>query len=280
VPKEIIPQLAFDRLFRTTSSAPVVSGFNPNQPAVIKSLQRDDTSVLDLVSEDARSVKRHISSNDRVKLDEYLESVRAVEKRIENTLKPQKRWINEGRFDLPRPGPGIPLEHIEHLRLMLDIMVLAFWTDSTRIATFMIGEAQSDRRFGFLDGVGGTSWHGLSHHRNEANTLAQYEKIATWHVAQFAYLVDKLRSLKEGQTSVLDNSMILFGATIRDGNKHDIKNLPLLVAGRGGGTIRPGRRLRAEPDTPLCNLHLALLHRMGIMQKSFGDSTGPLQGLA
>lgn len=279
VPKEIIPQLAFDRLFRTASTGPVVSGFNPNQPAVVKSLQRDDTSVLDLVMEDAKSLKHRISADDSVKLDEYLESVRSVEKRIENTLKPQKRWINEGRFDLPRPGPGIPEEHEEHVRLMMDIMILAFWTDSTRIATFMFGDAQSGRNFNFLEGVNG-SWHGLSHHRNEPKTLAQYEKIATWHVGEFAYLVDRLRSLDEGGTSLLENSQILFGSSLKDGNRHDHHDLPLILAGRAGGTLRPGRRLTCEPNTPLCNLHLAMLHRMGVMLPKFGDSTGVLQGLA
>lgn len=277
VPKEIIPQLAFDRLFRTASAAPVVSGFNPNQPAVIQSLQRDETSVLDLVREEAQSIKRRISANDNLKLQEYMESVRSIEKRIEATLKPQKRWINEGRFDLPRPGPGIPSDHREHVRLMLDILVLAFWTDSTRIATFMFGDAQSGRNFDFL-GIKG-SWHSLSHHLNEAKTKANYEAIATWHIGEFAYLVEKMRSLDEGGTSLLDNSMILFGSSLKDGNRHDHKNLPLVLAGRAQGTLRPGRRVIAPPETPLCNLHLAMLHRNGIMLPSFGDSTGVLQGL-
>ena len=275
VPKEIIPQLAFDRLFRASSVGPVLSGFNPHQPDVVRSLQRDDISLLDLVREDAKSLKHKISANDTRKLDEYLESVRAVEKRLESALKPQKRWINEGRFDLPRPGPGIPKDHAEHVRLMLEILALAFWTDSTRVATFMIGDAQSGRRFDFLDGVKG-SWHELSHHRNEPQILAQYETIATWQITQFAYLLEKLKGLQEGESTVLDNSQILFGCTIRDGNKHDIRDLPLVLAGRGGGTIRTGRRLRSKPETPLCNLHLALLHRMGIERESFGDSTGPL----
>jgi hypothetical protein len=279
VPKEIIPQLAFDRLFRSASAAPVVSGFNPNQPAVVKSLQRDETSVLDLVLEDAKSVRRQVSGNDAVKLDEYLESVRAVEKRIENTLKPQKRWVNEGRFDLPRPGPGIPETHEEHLGLMLDIMVLAFWTDSTRVATMMMGEAQSPRSFTFLDNVKG-SWHGLSHHRDEPATLAQYERIATWHIEQFAKVLERLKSLKEGETSLLDNCQILYGSTIRHGNSHDHHNLPLILAGRAQGQIRTGRRFTTAKDTPLNNLLLAMARNAGVILPKFGDSTGVLQGLA
>ena len=275
VPKEIVPQLAFDRLFRTASAGPVVSGFNPNQAAVTNALQRDDLSVLDAVREDAWLLKGKVSSADRVKLDEYMESIRAVEKRMENTLKPQKRWINAGRFDLPRPGPGIPPDHREHVRQMLDILALAFWSDSTRISTFMIGDAQSGRRFEFLDGVH-SYWHGLSHHLNDPNTIAQYTKIIEWNIAQFAYLCERLKGLQEGETNVLDNSQIVFGCSIRDGNKHDIKDLPLLLAGGGAGTIRSGRRIRSAPETPMCNLHLALLERMGVKRASFGDSNGVL----
>ena len=275
VPKEIVPQLAFDRLFRTSSAGPVVSGFNPNQAAVTNALQRDDISVLDMVSEDVWLLKGKISSNDKVKLDEYMESIRAVERRLENTLKPQKRWINAGRFDLPRPGPGIPPDHRVHVRLMLDILALAFWSDSTRISTFMIGDAQSGRRFDFLDGVT-NHWHGISHHRNEESMMAQYTKIIEWNISQFAYLLEKLDSLSEGETTVLNNSQILFGCSIRDGNKHDIADLPLLLAGRGAGTIRSGRRLRSATETPMCNLHRALLQNVGIKKDTFGDSNGIL----
>ncbi len=276
VPKEIVPQLAFDRLFRTASAGPVVSGFNPNQKAVTDALQRDDLSVLDAVSEDAWLIKGKISSADRVKLDEYMESVRAIEKRLENTLKPQKRWINAGRFDLPRPGPGIPKDHREHMRQMLDILALAFWTDSTRISTFMIGDAQSGMRFPWLDGVT-NYWHGISHHENDPNTLIQYAKIIDWNIAQFAGFCHRLDALKEGEGSVLDNSQLLFGCSIRDGNKHDIDDLPLLLAGRGAGTIRSGRRIISPKKTPMCNLHRALLQRMGVKKETFGDSTGVLQ---
>jgi hypothetical protein len=162
---------------------------------------------------------------------------------------------------------------------MLDILILAFWTDTTRIGTFMFGDAQSGQDYSFLPGVKG-GFHGLSHHRTEAPQLEQYQKIINWHTEQMAYFLDKVRSLDEGGTSLLDNSMILFGSTLKDGNRHDPENLPLILAGRGKGTLRPGRRLRAETKTPMCNLHLALLNRMGVMEKSFGDSTGPLQGLS
>jgi len=278
VPKEIIPQLAFDRLFRN-NRAPVVSSVNPKDPAVLSALQRDDSSVLDLVLDDAKSLRQNGSSADRVRLDEYFESVRSVEQRLEASLRPQKRWINQGKFPLERPVAGIPQTHEEHLRLMLDIFILAFWSDTTRIGTFMFGDAQSSQDYSFLPGVKG-SFHPLSHHGNDPATRAQYGKIIDWHVEQLAYFLNKVKSLDEGGTSLLDNSMIMFGGSLKDGNQHLVENLPLLLAGRGKGTLRPGRRVRAPEWTPVCNLYLELLNRMGIEEKSFGDSTGRLSGLS
>jgi hypothetical protein len=278
VPKEIIPQLAFDRLFRNKRT-PVVSSVDPNHPSLLASLQRDETSVLDLVMDEAKAIRRRGSAADQVRLDEYFESVRSVEQRIEASMHPQKRWINQGKFPMDRPAAGFPETHQEHVRLMLDLLILSFWTDSARIATFMFGDAQSSQDYSFLPGVRG-SFHSISHHRNEPEKGEQYEKIIHWHTTQMAYFLNKVKSLDEGGASLLDNSMILFGASLKDGNRHDPENLPLLLAGRGKGTLRPGRRLRAAVKTPMCNLHLALLHRMGIMEKSFGDSTGPLEGLS
>jgi hypothetical protein len=277
-PKEIVPQLAFDRLFRNRR-APVSTYEDPTHPSVLASLQRDDVSVLDLVMEDARAVKRQASATDQVRLQEYFESVRSVEQRMEASMRPQKRWINKGKFPLDRPAPGIPDTHAEHMRLMLDVFILAFWSDSTRIGTFMLGDAQSGMDYSFLSGVKG-SFHSLSHHGDVPETRDQYEKIVNWNIEQMAYFLNRLKSLDEGGTSLLDNSMILCGATIKDGNRHTEENLPLLLAGRGKGTLRPGRRLRAPAKTPLCNLYVSMLDRMGIKVDKFGDSTGPLEGLA
>ena len=277
VVKEIVPKLAFDRLFRT-KSAPVISGVNPRHQSVMQSLQRDDKSILDLVLEDTKSVRLKGSQHGRTKIDEYLESVRSVERRIEASLRPQKRWINEGKFDVERPSPGVPETHEEHVRLMLDILILAFWTDTTRIATFMFGDAQSGKNYSFMDGVSG-SFHGISHHRNAVDKRTQYEKIINWHMEQLGYFFDKVRALDENGSSLLDNSMIMFGSSLKDGNRHDPQDLPLILAGRGKGTLKPGRRLRAEPDTPLCNLYVSMLQRMGVEADSFGDSTGALAGL-
>ena len=161
----------------------------------------------------------------------------------------------------------------------MDIFILAFWTDTTRIGTFMFGDAQSNKDYSFLPGVR-DGFHSISHHANDPERKEQYGKIINWHTEQLAYFLNKVKSLDEGGTSLLDNSMILFGATIKDGNRHTVENLPLLLSGRGKGTIRPGRRLRAPEKTPLCNLYVSMLDRIGIKEKSFGDSTGPLEGLS
>ena len=276
VPKEIVPRLAFDRLFRTGPgvgrNAPVVSGFTPRQPAVTDALATDDASVLDLVLDDAKDLRRTVGSEDKAKLDEYLASVRSVETRIENALKPQKRWINAGRFDVPRPGPGIPEDFTEHTRLMLDLLVLAFWTDTTRVATYMFGNAQTGRSFSFLDGVRG-SYHGLSHHKNEPEGIEKYVKINHWHTVQLAYVLERMRGLEEADGTLLDHSQVLFGSTLKDGNAHQEHDLPLILAGGGNGAYRPGRRVRFPTDTPLCNLLLRMLHTAGVTPDRFGDST-------
>jgi hypothetical protein len=281
VQKEIIPRSAFDRLFRTSAAFPKVKGIASDSRHATASLQRDDASVLDLVLDDAKSLQKRVSNDDRVKLDEYLESVRSVERRIQTSATPGERWHNDDSFRLDRPAPGIPQSHQEHVRLMMDIMLLAFWTDTTRICTFMMAQAQSGLKFNFLDGVSDKHYHGLSHHRENKEVRDEYERIATWHIKQFAWLLEKMRTMDEGgHGSLLDNSMILFGSSIKDGNRHTEKNLPLILAGKGGGLIRPGRRVRSKKDTPLCNLLLTMGKGMGLDAETFGDSNGLMTGLS
>ncbi len=279
VMKEVVPQLAFDRIFRAIRT-PVVSGSNPKDPSILTALQRDDTSVLDLVADDAKALRRQGSASDNVRLNEYFDSIRSVETRLSAAMKPQKRWINQGKFPMDRPSAGKPDTHEQHVRLMLDIMLLAFWNDTTRIASFMFGDAQTNQDYSFLPGGITGGFHGFSHHGDVPAKREQYERIVTWHTGQMAYFLGKVKSLDEGGTSLLDNSMILMGSSLKDGNLHREEDLPLILAGRGKGALRPGRRVRAAPLTPMCNLHLALLNRMGIMDKSFGDSTEPLKGLS
>ena len=275
--KEIVPQLAFDRLFRS-NRAPVISGLNPNDPSVLSALQRDDTSVLDIVRDQAQNVRKQSSSGDRVRLDEYFESVRSVEQRLEASLKPQKRWINQGKFPLERPGPGIPAARPDHVKLMLDIMALAMWSDTTRVGTMMIADAQTNDDYSFISGMRG-GMHGVSHHAEEPARKKQYESCVRWQLEQVAYFLNRIKGLNEGGTSLLDNSMVMFGATIKCGNLHLEHDLPIVLAGKGKGTLKPGRRIRFAPETPLCNLYASMLERMGVEEKSFGDSTGKLKGL-
>ncbi len=158
---------------------------------------------------------------------------------------------------------------------MLDLMVLAFQADITRISTFMFGNSVSNINFSFLPGVT-EAHHSISHHQNEEDKLRQYELIARWHVEQMAYMLGKMKAIQEGERSLLDNSMVLFGSDLRDGNSHNPHNLPILVAGRAGGRLRVGQHLEYEKDTPLSNLYLSLLQAMGVKAEQFADSTRAL----
>jgi hypothetical protein len=279
--KELNPKLAFDRLFRSNTASRRAEAAR-------------DQSVIDLVLEDARRLQRKLGQADQQKLNEYLDSVRSVEKRIEFDAKRQRADVLEDPLarqaieDLGRridvySDPARVSErrgnHTEHVKLMLDLMVLGFWTDSTRVSTFMFGNAVSGRNFSFLDGVKG-GHHQTSHHENDKEKLEQYKRINTWHMAQLAYMLDKMKAVKEGEGNLLDNSMVLFGAGMRDGNAHNPHNLPVVLAGRGGGTLSPGRHLVYEKNTPLCNLYVSMLNRLGTPMEKFSDSTGELPGLS
>jgi len=161
---------------------------------------------------------------------------------------------------------------------MLDIMALAFWSDASRVSTFMFGNSVSDRNFSFIDGVKGNH-HSISHHMDKAEALEEYTRITQWHVAQYAYFLDKLRNIKEGDKTLLENSMVVFASDLRDGNRHSPRNLPIVLAGSGGGKIKTGQHLVFEKETPLANLYLTMLQAMNLPHQKFGDSTGTLTGL-
>lgn len=282
VTREINPQLAFDRLFRSNA-------------AKGKGVSRNDASVLDAVMEDAKGLKAKVGQADRRKLDEYFEAVRSVEKRI--AFDASRRAAEyEGdpiaRKEIEKLGGQIKdyyhdpakirergIDHTGQVRLMLDIMVLGFWTDSTRIATFMFGNEVSGRNFSFLPGVSG-SHHEISHHQGEKAKLEEYKRINIWHVQQYAYMLEKMKAIKEGGGTLLDNAMVLFGGGMRDGNAHSPYNLPLVLAGRGGGTLATGRHLAYQEKTPLCDLYQGMLTRVGAPVTRFGDSDGELPGLS
>jgi hypothetical protein len=177
------------------------------------------------------------------------------------------------------PASGIPREHREHVKLMLDLMVLAFWSDSTRVISFMFANDVSNKNFTFVEGVRG-SHHDMSHHTNKPVKIEQYKRINRWHVEQFAYLLGKMKAIREGEGTLLDNSMVLFGSSLSDGNRHDPNNLPILLGGRAGGALRTGCHIASPKNTPLCNLYVSMLERMDLPVRSFGDSSGPLAGLS
>jgi len=171
----------------------------------------------------------------------------------------------------------VPESYEEHARLMLDMMVLAFQTDTTRVATCMLANEGSNRPYRNLEITSGH--HELSHHQNNPTNFRHIREINRFHVRQFAYLLNKLRSIPEGDGTLLDHSMVLYGAGISDGNRHNHDDLPLVLAGRGGGSILPGRHVRYASETPMCNLLLSMLERAGAPAERFGDSTGALRRL-
>jgi hypothetical protein len=269
VAKEINPRFAYERLFGVIRAS-------KGSTANLKQVQ-DNEALLDLVLDDANSLRRKLGRDDQYKLDEYLESVRDVERRLEFFSKPDPRdWKPQGEVEDVAAPKGTPGDHQEHVHLMLDLMALAFRTDSTRVSSFMFANDVSGKNFGKL--VPGTegSHHEFSHHQNKAEKYEPYSKINRWHAEQLAYFLDKLKAVKEGERTLLDNSMILFGSSFSDGNRHDPNNLPIVLAGRAGGKIKSGRHIACEKNTPLCNLYVSMLDYMGTPVESFGDSTAAL----
>jgi hypothetical protein len=263
VAREIHPKAAYERLFGLRRGADTRK-------------QDDDRALLDLVLEDAKNLRGALGRDDQTKFDEYLDSIRAVEKRIEFYSKPDPReWTPPGPGDWAPPA-GAPGDHQAHVRLMMDLIVLAFQTDTTRISTFMFANDVSGKNFtALIPGVKG-SHHEFSHHETKKEKYEPYSKIVRWHVEQLAYMMAKMKGVREGNGTLLDHTMIFFGSSLSDGNKHDPDNLPILLAGRGGGSIDSGRHIASAPKTPLCNLFKAMLERMGTPVEKFGDSTESL----
>ena len=273
--REINPRLAFDRLFRN-----YVPGKKPLPPDPHKQ------SVLDLVKEDAKLLERQLGIEDQNKLGEFLEAVRSVEKRLNNPANLadfESKITPDLRKELQRMDIRIEewaeyaegVDITEKVRLMLDIIVLAFWSDASRVATFMFGNSVSQRNFSFLEGVNGNH-HSISHHKNDPRQMVQYEIISRWHIAQYAYLLERLNGIKEGNGTLLDQSMVLFGSGLRDGNRHSPYDLPIVLGGSGGNRLKTGQNLYYEGDQPLANLYLTMLHAMQIKQEQFADSEGVL----
>lgn len=258
------PRAIFERLF----------GDSDSTDASARRLRvREDRSILDAVAQKATRLQSGLGSQDRHKLAEYLEAIRDVERRIQ-------RAEDQSGEELPlvRRPLGIPPAFEDHYRLICDLQVLAYQCDLTRVITFMVARESSDRVY---PGSGVSDpHHPMSHHGGDAEKMLKVTKISTYHVRMFAYLLERLQATPDGEGSLLDHAMILYGGGISDGNRHTHDNLPILVAGGGAGQIRGGRHLECPKDTPVTNLHLALLDKMGVATERLGDSTGRLEHLA
>lgn len=261
VPPEIYPRAVFDRLFDTSN------------------LLREK-SVLDVVLEQSNDLKRRLGQQDRQKLDEFSTSVRELELRIDRATSEQRLegWRPSlTKPNMERPPETLPQDVRDHMRMMLDLMLLAWQMDKTRVVTLIFNRDVSHMKFGFLDGVLNDQLHGISHHKNKPEKVASYQKINQFHTEQFAYLLGRMKQIDEGNgTSLLDNAMLTFGSNMFNGDSHDGRNLPMVLAGHGGGTIGGGKVLdftdRPEEEQRACNLYLSLAQRMGVQTKSFGDS--------
>ena len=252
---------------------------------------------MDLVLADAKSLRNQVGQADQHRLDEYFESIRALEKRIEFAEIQTERMKQDRALtdSLTRPAAGVPSDHQEYIRLMMDMIVLAFWSDATRVVSFMLDHGQSNRYFNFINGVKGT-WHALSHYGNASGKTedddgsttwdsvdskrAMYAEVVRWHHSQFAYLLGKLKSIEEAQGgTLLDNSMLLLGSSLGDGDAHDEKDLPTLIAGRGAGAFKTGRHLNFGNQTDLSKIHLSFLEQLDIPVEEFGTAKGVISEL-
>lgn len=277
--RETVPRAVFDKLFRRAEE-----GFM-------------NRSVIDLVNDQSKSLKRRASAADGQKIDEYLEAVRSIERRFEFAEKnSQKLAADRALTDtLNRPEPGIPSDHEEYVRQMLELMALSFWSGATKVSSFMLDHGQSNRYFNFIPGVKGT-WHALSHWKdssgktedddgitswnNMGSKKQMYNAVTRWHHAQLAWFLTRLKELKDSDgVSVLDRSMIMYGSSIADGHTHYERDLPILLAGGGSGLLKTGNYIRPSRDTSMSKVHFSLLKRMGLPIDRFAEAKEELPGI-
>jgi hypothetical protein len=266
--KEIYPSRAFDRLVGDGTARKV------------------DRSILDEVRQDSQSLRPRISRGDNLKLSEYLESIRDIEKRIERAAKEERieGWRPTlTQPDMPRPKNELPQNVPDHMKLMLDLIVLAFQMDKTRIATVMLNNDLSQMNFKFLEGVQGALHLDLTHNGKAPDKEAMYLKTNQYHIEQFAYLTQRMKEISEGETTLLDNSILMCASSLFDGDSHGADQLPILLTGKGGGSLKTGRILnyldKGDQNRKACSLHLSLMDRMGVTLDQFGDATTRLEGL-
>lgn len=259
LPAEANPRVVFERLFGDGGSA-------ADRLAAL----REDGSLIDFVSDDIAHVQKKLGPGDRTKLSQYLDTVREIERRIQ---KAEQQTANSAAPDLTRPI-GVPSAYGDHAKLMFDLQALAMQADITRVITFQLAREASTRTYPEV-GVP-EAHHPTSHHGNDPEKLAKLAKINAYHVSLFAYYLEKLKSIQDGDGSLLDHSMILLGSGMGNPDVHNHVNLPIVVAGGGAGKLKGGRHIKYEEPTPLANLHLTLLDKVGIHLDSFADSKGTI----
>ncbi len=262
MPMEINPRKVFERMFGQGGSA-------TERLARIK----EDKSILDAITRDAASLQLQLGPSDREMMTQYLENVREIERRI------QRAEQSQGDEDLTLPArpAGVPFDYEEHIKLMYDLMALAYQADVTRVITFMISREVSNRTYpqvGVTDGH-----HAISHHQNRAEKMEKNVKIQTYNISQFGYFLDKLRNTPDGDGSMLDHAVLLYGSNMSNSNAHDHFPLPNLVIGGGAGRMKGGRHLKYPDHTPMTNLLVTMLDKVGVKQESLGDSSGTLANL-
>jgi len=266
--KEIYPSRVFDRLVGDGTGRQI------------------DRSILDEVRRDSESLRPKISRGDNQKLSEYFESIRDIEKRIERASKEERieGWRPTlTQPDMPRPKNELPQDVPDHMKLMLDLIVLGFQMDKTRIASVMLNNDLSQMNFKFLEGVQGALHLDLTHNGKAPDKEAMYLKTNQFHIAQFAYLTQRMKDIREGESSLLDNSILMCVSSLFDGDAHSADRLPVLLTGKGGGTLKTGRILdymdKGDANRKACSLHLSLMDRMGVKLDRFGDADARLEGL-
>jgi len=265
LPPEVQPRAVFERLFGSLDLGV--------DPAERRRQEFYEKSILDGVLEDARRLRSTLGASDRSKIDEYLTSVRDIETRIQSVER------GEGKPSYPVPSPSVPSDFGEHARLMLDLMVLAFQSDLTRVATLLFSIEQSPRAYGAEIGIP-EGHHGLTHHSGDEEKIEKVTQINCYHIQSLVYVLEKLKSIQEGDGTLLDHSMIAYGSGISDGNLHDHGDLPLILAGGAKGHLKGGRHIRYAEGTPMANLFVSMLDRMGVEPERFGDSQGKLDRLS
>lgn len=263
LPPVLDPRALFERLFGADA------GLTPEARARRSKFR---LSILDFVTDDTKKLQGNLGPTDRRKLDEYLSSIREIERQIARAEK------DNAQIDPKMEKPyGVPADFAEHFKLMTDMLTVALQADLSRVFTFLVtreGTSRPYREIGIPDGH-----HPLTHHRNDPALMEKVTQINTYHVQQFAGWVEKLKSIKEGDSTLLDNSMIIYGAGLCDGNRHNHEDLPTLMVGRGGNYIKTGRRVTYRRETPMSNLFVTMMDRMGVPVEHFGDSTGRIDGL-